>query len=139
MPSVRDIMTFPAVTADGGDTLREVARKLAEAGVGSLPVCGSDQKLIGMISDRDVVVKCLALDGDPDQQYARELAQGRPVTVPADADLEDAITSMQRHQIRRIPVLDGDQLVGVISQVDIARSYPEDALGDLAVLLCEHD
>jgi CBS domain-containing protein len=103
--------------------------------VGSLPICGEDNRLKGMLTDRDIVVRCIADGGDPATVTAGELAQGKPVTIGADDTVEEAIRTMQDNKVRRLPVIDGHDLVGVISQADIARNYPEDRVGDLVELI----
>jgi signal-transduction protein with cAMP-binding, CBS, and nucleotidyltransferase domain len=98
--------------------------------VGSLPICGADNKLAGVLTDRDVVVRCLAEGGDPATTLAIDLAQGKPVTIGADESAEDALALMARHQIRRLPVIDGHQLVGMLAQADLARTLPPEETGD---------
>jgi CBS domain-containing protein len=117
------------------DTLQQAAVKMRDLDVGSLPICGEDNRLKGMLTDRDIVVRCLADGGDPTTVTAGDLAQGKPVTIGADDTVEEAIRTMQDHQVRRLPVIDGHDLVGVISQADIARNYPEDRVGDLVELI----
>jgi CBS domain-containing protein len=99
--------------------------------VGSLPICGEDNRLKGIITDRDIVVRCLADGGDPKSTRAGDLAEGKPVTIGADDTIEEAIRTMQQHQVRRLPVIDGHDLIGMLSQADIARNYPEDRVGEL--------
>ena len=108
---------------------------LRDLDVGALPICGEDNRLKGMITDRDIVVKCLAAGGDPQQTKASELAEGKPVTVGADDDITVALQTMSQHRVRRLPVIDGHDLVGLISQADIARNLPDDKIGDLVEAL----
>jgi CBS domain-containing protein len=131
MTKVREIMTGSAECVRENETLEQAARKMKELDVGSLPICGEDNRLKGMLTDRDIVVKCLAEGGDPRTATAGELAQGKPVTIGADDSLEEAIKTMQEHQVRRLPVIDGHDLVGILSLADIARNYPEDRVGEL--------
>ncbi|HET6270273.1 MAG TPA: CBS domain-containing protein [Arthrobacter sp.] len=131
MTKVREIMTGSAECVRENETLEQAARKMKELDVGSLPICGEDNRLKGMLTDRDIVVKCLAEGGDPRTATAGELAQGKPVTIGADDSIEEAIRTMQEHQVRRLPVIDGHDLVGILSLADIARNYPEDRVGEL--------
>ncbi len=136
MPTTaRDIMTGSVECIGEKDTLQQAAVKMRDLDVGSLPICGEDGRLKGMLTDRDIVVRCLADGGDPTTVTAGDLAQGKPVTIGADDTVEEAIRTMQDHQVRRLPVIDGHDLVGVISQADIARNYPEDRVGDLVELI----
>jgi CBS domain-containing protein len=127
----RDIMTGGVECVGENETLEQAARKMKDLNVGSLPICGEDNRLKGMITDRDIVVKCVADGGDPKTATAGQLAEGKPVTIGADDSIEEAIRTMKQHQVRRLPVIDGHDLVGVVSQADIARNYPEDRVGEL--------
>jgi len=131
MTTARDIMTGGAECARSTDTLVQVARKLKELQVGALPICGDDDRLQGMITDRDIVVKCLADGGDPSSVQAAQLAEGKPVTIGADDSIGEALRTMAQHGVRRLPVIDGHDLVGVLSQADIAQNLPDDAVADL--------
>ncbi|MFC7847602.1 CBS domain-containing protein [Arthrobacter sp. NPDC057388] len=127
----RDIMTGGAECIGVNETLEQAARKMKDLDVGSLPICGEDNRLKGMLTDRDIVIRCLADGGDPRSTTAGELAEGKPVTIGADDTIEEAIRTMQQHQVRRLPVIDGHDLIGMLSQADIARNYPEDRVGEL--------
>jgi CBS domain-containing protein len=127
----RDIMTGGAECIGVNETLEQAARKMKDLDVGSLPICGEDNRLKGMLTDRDIVVRCLADGGDPKSTKAGDLAEGKPVTIGADDTVEEAIRTMQQHQVRRLPVIDGHNLIGILSQADIARNYPEDRVGEL--------
>ena len=86
-----------------------------------MPICGSDDRLKGMLTDRDVLTKAVALGRDLDQTRVTDLAEGKPVTIGADDSIKDTISTMARHGVRRLPVIDGHQLVGIVSQADVAR------------------
>jgi len=128
---VRDAMTKGAECVGESESLADAARKMAELDVGSLPICGDDQRLKGVVSDRDIVVKVLAKGQDPKSVTAGSLGEGKPVTIGADDTLEEALRTMSEHRVRRLPVIDGHDLVGMLSQADLARSLPDEAAGDL--------
>ena len=128
---VRDAMTGGAECVGESETLVDAARKMAELDVGSLPICGEDNRLKGMVTDRDIVVNVLARGEDPNTVTAGELGQGKPVTIGADDSLEEALRTMSEYQVRRLPVIDGHDLVGMLSQADLARSLPDESAGDL--------
>ena len=128
---VRDAMTAGAECVAESDSLVDAARKMAELDVGSLPICGSDNRLKGMVTDRDIVVKVLARGDDPATVTAGQLGQGKPVTIGADDSLEEALRTMSEHRVRRLPVIDGHDLVGMLSTADLARSLPDESAGDL--------
>jgi CBS domain-containing protein len=128
---VRDAMTKGAECVNENETLVDAARKMADLDVGSLPICGEDNRLKGMVSDRDIVIKVLARGDDPSTVTAGQLGEGKPVTIGADDSLEEALRTMSEHRVRRLPVIDGHDLVGMLSQADLAKSLPDEAAGDL--------
>jgi CBS domain-containing protein len=131
MTTARDIMTGGVECASVNDSLIDAAKKMRDLDVGALPICGEDNRLQGMITDRDIVVKCIAEGGDPSSAKVSEFAEGKPVTIGADDSLEETLRTMSEHGVRRLPVIDGHDLVGVVSQADIAKNCPEEKLGDL--------
>jgi CBS domain-containing protein len=122
MTVARDIMTPDPTCVKEDQTLVDAARLLRDLDVGALPICGNDNRLKGMLTDRDIVVKCIAEGGDPATVTAGSLGEGKPITIGADDDISEALELMQQHQVRRLPVIDGHDLVGIISQADIALS-----------------
>jgi CBS domain-containing protein len=137
MPTAREIMTPDATCVNETENVLDAARKMADLGVGSLPICGTDNRLKGMLTDRDIVIKVLAQGKDPGSCTASELAQGKPVTIGADDDIREALTVMQEHQVRRLPVIDGHDLVGIISQADIALSLSATETGETVEAISE--
>ena len=108
-------------------TLAEAARMMRDLDVGSLPICGADGRLHGMVTDRDIVVKCIADDGDYTQTRAGDLAQGSVHWVSADADIDDVLAQMSEHQVKRMPVVEDHRLVGMISETDLTKSNIDNA------------
>jgi CBS domain-containing protein len=133
--TARQIMSTDTTCASTEDTLAEAARKMRDLDVGSLPVCGEDDRLAGMVTDRDIVVKCVAEGRDPDSVKVGDLAEGKPVTIGADDSVTEALHTMTEHGVRRLPVIDGHQLVGLVSQADVARHLPDDRIGDLVAAI----
>ncbi|HET9139122.1 CBS domain-containing protein [Actinophytocola sp.] len=132
MSTARDIMTPNPRCVRTSETVLDAARVMAEESVGALPVCGEDNKIKGMLTDRDIVVKVLAAGKDPRAMHAGEVPHEDLVTVRADDDVEQVIRTMKQHQIRRVPVLDSDhRLVGIVAQADVARTLPDGQVGDL--------
>jgi CBS domain-containing protein len=129
--TAREIMTAGAECARTTDTVTDAARKMRDLGVGALPICGEDDRLAGMITDRDIVLKCVADGHDTTSMKVEEYAGDEVVTIGADDSVEEALSTMTRAGVRRLPVIDGHDLVGMISQADIARNLPEDKVGDL--------
>jgi CBS domain-containing protein len=131
MTSARDIMTGDATCASESETLVEAARKMRDLDVGALPICGEDDRLKGMVTDRDIVVKCVADGTDPNTVRVGDLAEGKPVTIGADDSVDETLRTMTEHGVRRLPVIDGHELIGVVSQADVAKNLPEERVGDL--------
>ena len=130
--TARDIMTGAPECIGESETLVVAARKMRDLDVGSLPICGDDDKLKGMLTDRDIVVRCLAEDGDPATATAGSLAQGKLVTIGADDSVDEALQTMQESQVKRLPVIDGHRMVGIISQEDIAKAASAEDVGETA-------
>ena len=124
-------MTGSAECARSTDSLVDVAKKMRDLDVGALPICGEDDRLKGMITDRDIVVKCVADGADPSTVQADSFAEGKPVTIGADDSVEEALRTMTEHGVRRLPVIDGHELVGMLSQADIAKNLPDDQIAQL--------
>jgi len=137
MTLAKDIMTPGPRCVDENDTLVDAARLMASLDVGALPICGEDKRLKGMVTDRDIVVKCIAQGGDPASTTAGSLGEGKPITVGADDDIEEALEVMKRYQVRRLPVIDGHDLVGIISQADIALSLAAQDVGETVAEISE--
>jgi CBS domain-containing protein len=127
----RDVMTPNAQCIGENETLLTAAKKLAELGVGSMPICGEDDRLKGMLTDRDIVVKALAKGRDPGSTTAGSLAEGKPVTIGADDSVRETLQTMSKYKVRRLPVIDGHDLVGIIALADIARNVDDESSGDV--------
>jgi CBS domain-containing protein len=137
MTTARDIMTRDVTCVGEKESLAEAARKMAGLNVGSLPICGEDNRLHGMLTDRDIVVKVLGQGRNPVEVPAGELAQGKPVTIGADDDAAEVLRTMAQHRVRRLPVIDGHQLVGIVAVADVARALPDRPVGDLIDAISE--
>src|SRR3954454_12778312 len=119
--TAREIMTGGVECVGEDETVLDAAKKMSQLGVGALPICGNDNRLKGMITDRDIVVKVLAQGKDPASTRAGELGEGKPVTIGADDTLEELARTMAQHRVKRLPVIDGHELVGVVSEADLAE------------------
>jgi CBS domain-containing protein len=131
MTTARELMTPGAECVGEKETLVDAARKMRDLDVGALPICGEDNRLKGVLTDRDIVVRCIAEGGDPARSTAGEFGQGKPVTIGADDSVEEALATMSKHQVRRLPVIDGHELVGMLAQADIARGAGEEKTGEV--------
>lgn len=131
MPTARDLMTSPAQSLSEGDTLVAAAQSLRTAGVGSMPVKDETGGLVGMLTDRDIVVRGIAEGFDPTKATVGEISTQTVVVVNADDGEAAILNAFAQNQVRRVPVVDGNQLVGVISQADLARQLPKEQTGDV--------
>ncbi|POX82997.1 CBS domain-containing protein [Mycobacterium kansasii] len=136
MSTAKDIMHIGATCIGEHETLAAAARHMRDLGVGALPICGDDDRLHGMITDRDIVTKCIAAGHDPNTMTAGELAQGSTYHVEADASIEAMLNVMEEHQVRRLPVIEDHRLVGIVSEADIARHLPEHAIAQFVKAIC---
>ena len=136
MTTAAEIMHTGATCVREHETLTAAAMHMRDLGVGALPICGDDDRLHGMITDRDIVIKCVAAGRDPDTTTAGELAQGSVYHVEAGASIEEMLNVMEEHQVRRLPVIDNHRLVGIVSEADIARRLPEHAVAEFVKRIC---
>ena len=136
MTTARDIMHAGATCIGEHETLQHAAQQMRDLDVGSLPVCGDDDRLRGVITDRDIVTKCIARGVDPASVTAGEVAQGIPVTIESQADVTEVLRAMEQNQIHRLPVIESQLPVGMISQADLARHLPESMVGQFIEAVC---
>jgi len=130
MATAREIMTGGAECARTTETVTDAAKKMRDLGVGALPICGEDERLKGMITDRDIVLNCVAEGMDTTQVKVEDYAGEEVVTIGADDSVDEALATMTKAGVRRLPVIDGHDLVGMISQADIARNLSDDSVAD---------
>jgi CBS domain-containing protein len=137
MITVMDIMHSGVQCVSGHQSIAEAARLMRDLDVGALPVCDNDV-LKGIITDRDIVLKCVAEGRDPATVPASELARGRPQTIEADEDISRALMLMEENKVRRLPVIEhpSHKLVGMISEADVARHLPEAQVAELVAAIC---
>jgi len=137
--TARDIMSDDCTCVGENETVLDAAKRLAELNVGALPICGEDDRLKGMLTDRDIVVKVLARGKDPQSTTAGELGagDGKTITIGADDSVDEALRTMAQHKVRRLPVIDGHDLVGIISQADIARELSAAQTGETVAEISE--
>lgn len=126
----RDIMHPGAECIGEDENLATAAQKMRDLGVGSLPICGADDRLHGILTDRDVVVRCVAEGRDPADTRAGEFAQDTLFWVDAGATIDEALRQMEEHQVKRLPVIENHRLVGLISEADLARNLSEHRLAE---------
>ncbi|MDA8321534.1 MAG: CBS domain-containing protein [Actinomycetota bacterium] len=136
MTTARDIMHPGAECVSEHTSLAVAAQRMLALDVGALPICGDDDRLHGIITDRDIVLKCVARGFDPAEMTAGDLAQGKPYTVASQDDIGEVLHTMTEHRVRRVPVIDSHRLVGMISEADLARNLSEQQVGEFVESIC---
>ena len=119
---VRDLMNPNVVTVEPSSSAALAARLISRHNVGSLPVCGEDRRLRGVVTDRDIVLRCVAAEEDPANTPVREIMSRNCAVVSPEDDAREASRMMAAAQVRRLPVTDGDKVVGMVSLGDLALS-----------------
>jgi CBS domain-containing protein len=128
MAQIRDVMTSNPTTCEPSTTVVEAAKVMASEDVGPVPVVEGG-RLVGLVTDRDLVIRVIAEGRDPNSTTLGEIASSDLVTVQADTDLEEATRLMSQHQVRRLPVVEDSRLVGIVAQADVARTLEEEKVG----------
>ncbi|MFC8359218.1 CBS domain-containing protein [Streptomyces griseorubiginosus] len=132
MTTAGDIMHRGAQWIPAHETLDRAAQLMRELGVGALPISDENERLCGILTDRDIVIGCVAVGHDPARVTAGEMAQGTPRWIDASADVDDVLHEMREHRIRRLPVIENKRLVGMISEADLARHLTDEQIADWA-------
>ena len=132
---VRDIMTKPAIHVSPTESVEVAARTLAQYNIGILPVCGSDGKVCGLVTDRDLVTRCMASGRTAAQTTVREVMTGQVTSVQPDMEANVAAHLMGRQQVRRLPVVENGKLCGMVSLGDLAKR--EESVMDAADALTD--
>ena len=120
---VRDLMNPSVVSITPGESAALAARLLSRHNLGSLPVCGEDGGLRGIVTDRDIVLRCVAAEEDPGKTQVKDIMTRNCAVVSPEDDAREAARLMAEKQVRRLPVLEGNSVVGMVSLGDLARSH----------------
>ncbi|MET9318623.1 CBS domain-containing protein [Streptomyces sp. NPDC003038] len=128
MTTAGEIMHPGAQWIPATETLDRAAELMSRLNVGALPISDADERLCGILTDRDIVVGCVAKGHDPSKVTAGDMAKGTPRWIEASADVSEVLDEMQSHQIKRLPVIENKKLVGMISEADLAQHLSEDQI-----------
>ena len=134
--TVRDTMSTQPASVERSRPVAEAARVMRDQNIGSLPVV-EEGRLIGMITDRDIVVRLVAEGRDLESATVGDAYSDQPVAVEPEQELDQALTLMARYQVRRLPVTEGDRLVGILAQADVALEEKEKATGEVVHAISE--
>ena len=132
MVSAREIMHNDVAVVGADESLVAAAQKMRDLHVGALPVLDGNEELLGIITDRDIVVRCVAEGHDPLATIAQELVHTEPIWVYADSDIVDVLDTMEQNKVRRVPVMEDDRLVGIISEANVATNLDPAQVDDFA-------
>ena len=122
---IREVMTQPVIRISADETVEVAARTLAHYNIGALPVCGSDGRLQGLVTDRDLVTRCIAAGCNPGLTKVRQIMSGSVIGIPPDIDTKAAAEIMGTRQIRRLPVLENEKLCGMVSLGDLTGTQAD--------------
>ncbi len=132
MPKLREIMTTEVETGEPDTTLEEIAAMMRDGDVGAIPIV-EDDELVGIVTDRDIVVRCIAEGKDPAETTVEDVLSEDLETATPDMDVEEAARIMSRRQIRRLPVVEENRLIGIVSLGDIAVKHDDEEVGGQAL------
>lgn len=133
MTQVRDVMSSRVDAVPSDATLVEAAQLMRVSGVGGLPVLDpSGERCAGILTERDIVIRVLAEGREPRSVFVRDVATLRPITCAPDEQIESAIDRMREHEVQRLPVVDDEEIVGVISLADVVFGRPDEERGGIA-------
>ena len=128
--NVKDVMTSNPTTVQADQSVVEAARIMRDKDTGIVPVVENEQ-LSGTVTDRDIAIQVVAEGRDPASTSVREIASTDVVTVEPQQELSEALRLMAEHQVRRLPVVENDRLVGIVAQADVARESDDTQTGEL--------
>ncbi len=123
---VKDLMSSNPVTVDREETVAAAARLLSRHNIGALPVTSQGGRLVGMLTDRDITVRCVAANFDPNITRVRTVMSSGTVTINAEDSKTQAAKTMGKHQVRRLPVTQDGRLVGMLSEKDLVTGNATD-------------
>jgi len=130
--TAKDLMTPDPQCCTVEQTLNDVAKMMVECNCGEIPVVDTEKKIIGVVTDRDIVCRVVAAGKNPSAVTAQEAMTHPVISVTLESSLDAVLARMEEHQIRRVPVVDADGRVhGIIAQADVARKAEEQETGEL--------
>jgi CBS domain-containing protein len=128
--SIKEVMTRDVRACEPNATVTDAAKVMAQEDVGPVPIV-EDGRLVGIVTDRDIVVRVVAEGRDPNATTVKEIASTDLVTVSPGDDLDEALNLLAERQVRRLPVVEGDRLVGIVAQADVARLGKDKKTGEV--------
>jgi len=123
---VKECMCNKVIKANGDTSLREIAKLMENNGVGSIPICDDNGKVVGFITDRDIITRCVAANGDCSKIKASDVMTKQVIKTTPDTDIKEVCETMSTNQIRRLPVIENNKIVGMLSLGDISHFEEEE-------------
>ena len=138
---VKECMSSNVIKVEPDEKISQVANLMKENDIGCIPVCDKENKVVGFITDRDIVIRCVANNENCSNTKVSEVMQKHIIKTTADTDIEEATRVMKENQIRRLPVIDNGKIVGVLSIGDLARcdEISTKEVGEAVERVCEKD
>jgi CBS domain-containing protein len=136
MAEIKELMTKGPRTVQRGDSIADAARLMREEDAGVAPIVDGD-RLVGVLTDRDIAIRVVAEGKDPQSTKVEEIASQTLVTIEPQQDLDEALRLMAQHQIRRLPVVEDGKLVGILAQADVARHADSARTGEVVEEISE--
>ncbi|MGA8113085.1 MAG: CBS domain-containing protein [Actinocatenispora sp.] len=136
MTTAREIMHAGVECVNEQKTMADTARMMRDSQIGALPVCDTQDRVTGIVTDRDLVIHGMAEGVDPQSAGLSGVASDNPVRVDGDAEVSDVVHLMEQHSIRRLPVMEDGHVVGMISEADLAAHLPESETGQFVEDIC---
>ena len=130
MGRIQELMTVKPRTVKTGDSIVDAAKLMRGEDAGIAPIVDGE-RLVGVLTDRDIAVRVVAEGKDPAKTKVEDIASGNLVTVEPGQDLDDALRLMAKHQVRRLPVVENGKLVGIVAQADVARHADAERTGEV--------
>ena|SRR5579859_1047747 len=125
MTTAKDLMSAGIRYVPVTETLDRAAQLMREQDVGALPVTDTDGRLAGIITDRDIVIKCVSHGKDPAKMTAGDIMTAEPRSVESSASASEVLDAMRDIRVRRIPVTENGELIGMITEADVVRQLPQ--------------
>jgi CBS domain-containing protein len=137
MGQIRKLMTVRPRTVKVGDSVVDAAKLMRGEDAGIAPIVDGD-RLVGVVTDRDIAVRVVAEGRDPQATRVEEIASHDLITIDPEQELDDALSTMAQHQVRRLPVVEEDgTLIGIVAQADVARHVDAERTGELVEQISE--
>lgn len=137
---VKDCMCKKVVKASKDTTLQEIAQLMQENDIGCIPICNSENSIVGFVTDRDIITRCIAFDKNCNQTKASDVMTTKVIKTTPDTDLDYATDIMSKNQIKRLPVVENDEIVGILTLGDLAQNKKVSTheVGNTVEHICEN-